>query len=266
MHHRMLDEEFLQRDLTMERGNNLGPNRQLIRMQQRRLAGAFGTAHRDVVQVGSKGRQLEIQSSDLSSSPGRLIRLLDDLADRETLKACRPQVKISRNRRYNQHDCQSCEGPSDRACYFHNAILKSLPDRDVVLQRMNAGNRIQIASDIEADGPNRSGVAQANSYRVGVIVDEAAEVDRAIDVSPVVEDDPAQRLVDVQRETEFRVQDQELPPAHRHGHIHASRLSLQYIAEGHQALRTTFIDRKTAQRCPSPREEQLAGRNNTVGE
>src|ERR1700722_276603 len=56
-----------------------------------------------------------------------------------------------------------------------------------------------------------------------------------------------------------------MPTTHGYGDVDAPGLALQHVAEGHQSLRTGFIDGKTAQRGAASGKEQLAGGHKASG-
>src|SRR3982074_132181 len=104
---------------------------------------------------------------------------------------------------------------------------------------------------IDANRPDRRRITQSNSNGIGVIVDQAVKIDRAIDVASVVEDNSTERLHDSQRKAHFRVENQQLPTAYGDGHVYASGLGLQNIAEWNQSLWAGLVDWKSAQRRPA---------------
>src|SRR5260370_42189593 len=75
-----------------------------------------------------------------------------------------------------------------------------------------------------------------------------------------------QRLVNAKRESNFRVQNKQFAPAHRHRDIHASGLLRQHMAEGNNALRSRFVDGKPAKRRTAAGKIKLTGWNKAAGE
>src|SRR5439155_8455957 len=110
-------------------------------------------------------------------------------------------------------------------------------------------NWIEIVPDIEAYGADRSGIAQAQANRVGVVVHEIGNTDRVVHVAAVIEDDPAESFHDLQRKAKLRVQNEELATADRYRDVCAVSPSLagEHATKRDQALRTSFVDGKSAQ-------------------
>src|SRR5260370_36918536 len=75
-----------------------------------------------------------------------------------------------------------------------------------------------------------------------------------------------QRLVNAKRESNFRVQNKQFAPAHRHRDIHASGLLRQHIAEGNNAWRSRFVDGKPAKGRTAAGKIKLTGWNEAAGE
>src|SRR5690349_7090592 len=80
------------------------------------------------------------------------------------------------------------------------SLLKRLPDCDVVLIRINPRYRIQVPPEINAHWPDRRCIAQAESHRVRIVVDEIVKVNSAVNVSPVVQRHSSKSLHDAQGE------------------------------------------------------------------
>ncbi len=78
VNHGMIDEKLAQVDLAMQRRNDFEADGKFVGVKQRRLAGAFGAAQRDVVEVRGERRQAEIEAADLGVASGGQIGLLHD--------------------------------------------------------------------------------------------------------------------------------------------------------------------------------------------
>ncbi len=103
--------------------------------------------------------------------------------------------------------------------------------------------------DIKTYGADRSGVAKTQANRVGVVVHEIGNADRAVHVAPVIKDDPAKSFHDLQGKAELRIQNEELAAADRYRDVRAVSPSLagKHAAERHQALRSGLVNGKSAQ-------------------
>src|ERR1700741_843193 len=139
--------------------------------------------------------------------------------------------------------------------------LECLPDCDEVLPGVKPRYLIQIAANIKTYRANRRRISQAESHRVRIVIDEVMQIDRAVHVAAIVENDSAEGLHDPQRKPHFGIQNKQLLPAHRDRDVYASRLSLQNIAEGDKPLRASCVDRKATQRSAAAGKEKLAGRH-----
>src|SRR6266851_3561309 len=118
---------------------------------------------------------------------------------------------------------------------------------------------------IDADRSDRGRITQSNSDCIGVVAYQAVKVDRAVDVTSVVEDDSAERLHDSEWKAHFGVQNQQLPATHGDGNVYAASLGFQNIAERDQSLRAGLVDWKSTQRRSATRKIKLAGGNKTSG-
>src|SRR5260370_5908400 len=145
-------------------------------------------------------------------------------------------------------------------------LLESLAQCDVILRRLNARYRVYVLAEIDSNGTDGRCISQTNSDRIRVVVGEVAQIDRAVCVSAIVENNASQRLHDSQRESHFRAEDEQLPPADWNSHVDTGTLSLQYIAKRNQALRPGLVDGEPSQRRSSTGEEQLAGWHEAAGE
>src|SRR4029077_19014848 len=104
------------------------------------ISGRFSSTQSDVVKVSSQRRQTEIQPTNLRSSPGRQVCLLDDLSQRVVTKVAAAQVEVSANGCNEKQGQTSYEKPAYRsfplhALPLHEELLKSLTDRYVILVR-----------------------------------------------------------------------------------------------------------------------------------
>ena len=55
----------------------------------------------------------------------------------------------------------------------------------------------------------------------------------------------------------FGVENKQFAAAHRNGHVHASSLPGQHIAERNQTLRSSFVDGEAAKVVPPPEKNKL---------
>ena len=195
-------------------------------MQQGRLVRPFRTTDGNVVEVRGESGKIEIQTADFSSAAGRLIGLLNNFPKSETLEAVGLEIEISGKTCDDQQNCHSCHSPADCPFYIHDGTLKCLPDSDVVLQGINSRDRIQITPNVKTYRADRRSVPESKTDRIGVIVNEAGKIYCAIDVAAIVEDHTAQRLVDMKREAQLRIEDKQLPAADGHSHVHTTGLFL----------------------------------------
>src|SRR5579864_2155596 len=252
MNHGMSNKKFAQCDLVMQRRQNLDANGELVCMQERRLTGTFGAAHGYVVEMRSQSRKIKIEPANLSVASGGEISLLHNLAQRELLEVVAAKIEVSAHDHDDEQSQESSQRPADRffpilfPIPIHDSLLKSLPDRDVVLQWIDPGHGIQIAPNVKAHWTNRGRVTQSHSDRVAVVVDEVMDVDRAIDIASVVKDHAAERLCNSQGKARFGIQNEKLSSAHGHGDVHTSRLALHHSAERNQVLRTGLVNGKSA--------------------
>ena len=90
----------------------------------------------------------------------------------------------------------------------HRKLLECLADADEVLRRFHAGNGIEIMSEIDANGADRSGIAQANANVVGIERSEVVKADGGKYIAAVIEGNDAKTFLDRQRDARFGVDDE----------------------------------------------------------
>src|ERR1035438_1001337 len=145
----------------MECRNNLDADSEFVGLQKRWLARALLPTQFDVVEMRSESRQTEIETANLTLAARRLVRLLHDLAHCVRLKIATLKIKVSPHCCGQQHDYKARQRPTDRLFPLHEFSLECLPDRDVVLCRINSRHRIQIAAEVNANRTNWRGIAQS---------------------------------------------------------------------------------------------------------
>src|SRR6266550_9320091 len=98
-------------------------------------------------------------------------------------------------------------------------VLKSLSQSDKELCGTNTGHRIQISANIKSHRPHRCVVAQAKPHGIGIVVYKTTEIDGAINVSSVVKQHSTEIALDGQRESQLRVENEELVAANRDAYV-----------------------------------------------
>src|SRR5215469_6956277 len=99
--------------------------------------------------------------------------------------------------------------PAQPSFLFHvmtapdGSTSKCLSESDIELCRLHSSYRIQISSDVETNGTDRSGISESNADRVCVISDEMTNADRAVNIPAVIENCCTQSVFDAEGETEF---------------------------------------------------------------
>src|SRR4029077_1565367 len=138
---------------------------------------------------------------------------------------------------------------------------KRLPQGDVELGSFHTRYRVQVAPDIEANGPYWRVVPQADTHRIRVIPNEVTDTNGTVDIPAVVENRCSQSLFDSQRKTEFRIEHEQLIAAPGDLPVHARRGDRGIGAGGRRALGTRSIDREATKRGFTAGEEALTRRN-----
>src|SRR6267143_3602053 len=111
MRHRVLDQDFPQRDLAVQRRLNLEADRQLVDLEQRAFRWSLGPAHGDVIKMRRRWGQTEIETTNLGGCARSDTHLLGDLAERIVLETAAPQD--------SQCD-KTCQNPNDDSLPLHD--------------------------------------------------------------------------------------------------------------------------------------------------
>ncbi len=124
--------------------------------------------------------------------------------------------------------------------------------------------------NINAHRADRSGVTQAEPYRIAVLTKEILKTDVVVNVAAVIEGDAAQfvahkRQFHRNRETKFRIKNHKLIAAQRHADAAASGGVTGSSAYCHLPLCSCAIEREPAQRAAAAGKETLAERNVIAG-
>jgi|SRR5678816_2744021 len=93
---------------------------------------------------------------------------------------------------------------------------KCLTKRNKDLCSLDSGDGVQVVSDINANGSNRSGVPHAESYGIGVVRSEVAEPDVLKHVSSVIKGNYAEAFLEWNRNAQLRIDNEQLASAGRH--------------------------------------------------
>ena len=120
----VIDEKFTQRHLLVQSRNDSQADGEFVGAKQGRLIGAFGTVHRDVVQVSRQCPEIEVESPDFDLAASCGVGLINDFVDGEALKAIRLQIQVSADRCDDQESGESCQRPSDNAFPFHDVLKR----------------------------------------------------------------------------------------------------------------------------------------------
>src|SRR4051812_19349225 len=91
------------------------------------------------------------------------------------------------------------------------------------------------------------------------------EPDTVINISPVIESCYAKAFLDRHRNTQFRVDDEQLVSSHWHTDQRASRLVCRVTAGRNHTLWSSSVEREPAQCAATAREKLLAQWNMAVG-
>src|SRR5215471_1687452 len=145
--------------------------------------------------MGRERGESEVEAADRGRCARGLLGRLGNLADRVLLKCAALQEQISAGASENEQPRHHADTPSHDSPPLHDfsqPFLKSLAQGDVVLRWMDAGNGVEVVANVDADRADRSRIAESKSDGVGVIVEEVRQVDGAIDVSAVVENNSAE--------------------------------------------------------------------------
>src|SRR4051812_37450676 len=140
---------------------------------------------------------------------------------------------------------------------------KRLSQGNEVLSSFDSRWRVQVVTHINAHRPHGRGIAQSHSERVCVLTVEA---NRPEYVSAIVKCYGAQTFLDRNRYSEFRVDDEQLIATRGNTDRRARTRIIGIAACGNRALRTSPVQRESAQRAPTAREELFANRNSASGE
>ncbi len=120
-------------------------------------------------------------------------------------------------------------------------------------------------SEVEANGADRRGVAQADADVVGVERGEIVKADARKDVAAVVERNNAQALLEGKRNAGFRVDDEELVAALGDVDLRAVGRRLVGAANPDVALRPGAVEGEAAKRIGAAGKEFFAEGNAAVG-
>src|SRR5580692_12393199 len=120
VHHRVVDEKFVQGNLAMYQGLNLETHCEFVDLQEWWLVGMLAAMKGDVVEMGSERRQFEIEVANLGSAASCVVRLLHNCAKCVFLEAATLQEQISTNRAGENENSESCECPRNCATRRHN--------------------------------------------------------------------------------------------------------------------------------------------------
>ena len=93
---------------------------------------------------------------------------------------------------------------------------KCLTKRNKDLCSLDSGDGVQVVSDINANGSNRSGVAHAESYSIGIVGSEVAEPDVPKHVSSVIKGSYAEAFLEWNGYAELRIDNEQLASTRRH--------------------------------------------------
>src|SRR6266446_8829285 len=145
-------------------------------------------------------------------------------------------------------------------------ISESLPQSDIELGSFHSRDRVQVSSDVKPNGAHWSLVPESHAYRVGVVLNEMANVNCAVDIPTVVENRSAQTLFDAQWKTQFRIEDEQLTASNGYLEIYARGRVSGVAACGYRALRPGAVDRKTAKSGFTSGKEAFTGRHEAVAE
>src|SRR5579864_5067232 len=95
MHHRMVDEKFVQRNLAIYQRLNLETHCEFVDLQKWWLVGVLAAMKGDVVEMGGERRQFEIEVANLGSAASCVVRILHNCAKRVFLEATAFQKQVS---------------------------------------------------------------------------------------------------------------------------------------------------------------------------
>src|SRR6266436_5858927 len=145
-------------------------------------------------------------------------------------------------------------------------ISESLPQSDIELGSLHSRNRVQVSSDVKPNGAHWSLVPESHAYRVGVVLNEMANVNCAVDIPTVVKNRSAQPLFDAQGKAQFRIEDEKLTASDGYLEVYTRGRVSGVAARGYGALRPGAVDRKTEKRGFTSGKEAFTGRHEAVAE
>ncbi len=143
-------------------------------------------------------------------------------------------------------------------------ISESLPQSDIELGSLHSRNRVQVSSDVKPNGAHWSLVPESHAYRVGVVLNEMANVNCAVDIPTVVKNPSAQPLFDAQGKAQFRIEDEKLTASDGYLEVYTRGRVSGVAARRHRSLRPCPVDRKTAKSGFTSGEEAFTGRHVAV--
>ena len=144
--------------------------------------------------------------------------------------------------------------------------LECLSQSHEHLRSFDAGVRIQVVADVDANRANRGGIAESDAHGVTVERSEIVEADGGKYISAIVKSNNAQPFLDeIERKTHLGIQDQQLVAAVGNGDLGARRRVGRIAASRNHALRAGSVKRKSAQRAAAAGEETLAERHFAAG-
>ena len=136
-------------------------------------------------------------------------------------------------------------------CHDQNACPKVTKN----LSGFDSRYCIQVVADIDANGSDRSSIAQANSDGVAVEGSEVVKSDGGEDVAPIIKRHQPEAFFDrIQGEAQLGVQDEQLVAAVRHRDFGASRRIVGIAARDQGTLWARAVKGEAARVLPPPGE------------
>src|SRR5215470_17770708 len=269
IHHRVAQDDLVQIDLFPEQRNDFQANHKFIGLKQRRPRRPLRPANRYAVRINGESRRMKREIFDSYVSSGCLACLLLNFCNHVLMKRRTTKNEVAEksndSRQENESDC----GPAEFSFPRHDnpkiyTRSEGLTQGDIELRSFYPGHGIQVSTNVEADWSHRSRIPQSDADGVRVVLNEAADPDGTVNISPVIKDGCAQTIPDSQGETKFGIEYEQLVPSNRHPQVYARRGNLWIRARWYRPLGTGAINREAADGRFPTREETLARRDVAV--
>jgi len=233
---RVVDADAVEVPLGPEDRNYADACLRMLYLKKGRSAMGSGSVDFEAVEIDAEGREMEIEVLEMHAGIQRFGGLVLYLTEQVGMSAGTVEQEHRDDEAKNDREDNDCadkfrdgEKSMTRGIRWpllvsvgrmmkesHGKLLECLTDADEILRRLHSGHRIEIVSEIDANGADRRGIAQTDAYVIGVERSEIVKADGREDVAAIIERDDTETLLDGQGDAGFCIDDELLVAAARH--------------------------------------------------